>query len=109
MVTDGTKLAYKAGELVKVSAPHISQTYGCCGPADPRNRTSRVRFCCVMYGFTANADHNAAVNILGLHGASVPIRGTGAAARRGALPPCSSAGWQGHSRDREQGGWGPSP
>ena len=107
------KLAYKAGELAKVPAPYTSQT--CCrrGHVDEHNRISQARFRCVTCGFTANADHNAAINILGLHGASVPTRpparGTGAAARRGALLPCHPSGGKGTPATREQSGWGPSP
>ena len=104
------KLAYKAGGLVKVPAPYTSQTCCRCGHVDRHNRISQARFRCVACGFTANADHNAAINILGLYGASVsarpPARGIGAAARRGALPPCPPSDGKGTPATREQGGRG---
>ncbi|MCY4439457.1 MAG: zinc ribbon domain-containing protein, partial [Deltaproteobacteria bacterium] len=58
------------------------------------NRPSQTVFRCGTCGFQANADHNAALNILvraGLPPTPVSARGTGAAARRGALPPWSTA------------------
>ena len=66
------KWTYKAGELAKVPAPYTSQTCSHCGHVDPCNRITQARFRCV--GFMANADHNAAINILGLHRASVAAR-----------------------------------
>lgn len=57
----------------------------------------------------ANADHNAVVNILGRHGASVPARGIGAAARRGALSPDPPADGQGTSTTRAKSGWDQAP
>ncbi|MCY3660052.1 MAG: zinc ribbon domain-containing protein, partial [Caldilineaceae bacterium] len=53
------------------------------------NRPSQAVFACGACGFRANADHNAAVNILvraGLPCVPVSARGTGASARRGAIP-----------------------
>ncbi|MCE2515927.1 MAG: transposase [Acidobacteria bacterium] len=64
----------RAGELVKVPAPYTSQTCCRCGYVDKRNRTSQARFRCVACGFAVNADHNAAINILGRYGASMPAR-----------------------------------
>ena len=66
------KRRYKAGELAKVPASYTSQTCNRCGHVTPRNRITQARFRCV--GFMANADHNAAINILGLHRASVAAR-----------------------------------
>ena len=107
------KRTYKASELAKVPAPYTSQTCSYCGHVDPCNRTTQARFRCVACGFMANADHNATINILGQHGTSVPARpparGTGAAARRGALPPCHPPDDKGTPAPREQGGWGPNP
>ena len=54
------------------------------------NRPSQAVFHCGACGFRVPADHNAAINILvraGLPLAPVPARGTGAAARQGAIPP----------------------
>ncbi len=66
------KRTYKAGELAKVPASYTSQTCNRCGHVTPRNRITQARFRCV--GFMANADHNAAINILGLHRDSVAAR-----------------------------------
>ncbi|MYA03534.1 MAG: IS200/IS605 family element transposase accessory protein TnpB, partial [Caldilineaceae bacterium SB0664_bin_22] len=83
------KLAYKAGELRKVNPAYTSQTCSRCGHVDKSNRPSQAVFACGACGFRANADHNAAVNILvraGFPCAPVSARGTGASARRGAIP-----------------------
>lgn len=58
------KLAYKAGELVKVNPAHTSQTCSVCGHAHRDNRPLQAVFACRACGFRAHADHNAAVNIL---------------------------------------------
>ena len=87
------KFAYKAGELRFVEPAYTSQACSQCGHTAKSNRPSQAVFACGACGFQANADHNAAINILvraGLPAASVPARGT-AAARRGALPPWSVA------------------
>lgn len=47
-----------------VPAPYTSQRCVVCGCVDKRNR-SGDRFCCVMCGHKAHADHNAAINING--------------------------------------------
>lgn len=69
-------LAYKCkregGELVDVPAHGTSQTCSSCGVRDPESRKGCGRaFACTACGFTAHADHNAAVNILnrGVRGA----------------------------------------
>ena len=83
------KLAYKAGHVVKVDPAYTSQTCSRCGHAGKANRPSQAVFACQACGFQANADHNAAINILaraGLPSVPVPARGTGAAARGGAIP-----------------------
>ncbi len=88
------KFAYKAGELRFVEPAYTSQACSQCGHTAKSNRPSQPVFACGACGFQANADHNAAINILvraGLPCAPVPARGTGAAARRGALPPWSVA------------------
>ena len=53
------------------------------------NRPSQVVFGCGSCGFRANADPSAVINILvraGLPSVPVSARGTGAAARGGAIP-----------------------
>ncbi len=88
------KLAYKAGQVVCVDPAYTSQACSRCGHTAKSNRPSQAVFACGACGFRANADHNAALNILvraGLPPTPVPARGTGAAARRGALPPWSVA------------------
>ena len=83
------KLAYKASDLRKVNPAYTSQRCSRCGHVDKSNRPSQAVFACGACGFRANADHNAAINILvraGLPCVPVSARGTGAAARRGALP-----------------------
>jgi len=88
------KLEYKAGQVVYVDPAYTSQACSRCGHTAKSNRPSQTVFRCGTCGFQANADHNAALNILvraGLPPTPVSARGTGAAARRGALPPWSTA------------------
>ena len=63
-----TMLAYKlvdrGGKLVEVPAAHTSQTCACCGHVDAANRQSQAVFVCGRCGHRANADTNAAINIL---------------------------------------------
>ncbi len=83
------KLAYKAGQVVKVDPAYTSQTCSRCGHVGQANRPSQAVFACQACGWALNADHNAAINILvraGLPSVPVPARGTGAAARGGAIP-----------------------
>ena len=83
------KLAYKAGQVVKVDPAYTSQACSVCGHTHKSNRPSQAVFACRTCGFQANADHNAARNILaraGLPSVPVSARGTGASARRGAIP-----------------------
>jgi putative transposase len=58
------KLADRGGQLVEVAAAHTSQTCAACGYVDADNRREQARFICVRCGHTANADTNAAINIL---------------------------------------------
>ena len=58
------KLADRDGRLVEVNAAYTSQTCGICGCVESINRCSQSEFVCVNCGHTANADTNAAVNIL---------------------------------------------
>ncbi len=83
------KPAYKAGQVVKVGPAHTSQTSSVCGHAHTSNRPSQAVFACGACGFRSHAGHNAARNIparAGLPCVPVSARGTGAAARRGAIP-----------------------
>lgn len=67
-------LSYKLN-LIKVPAPYTSQRCHECGHIEKNNRKTQADFACVSCGYRANADHNAALNILAF--------GTGAAARGG--------------------------
>lgn len=62
-----TKIKQKAAERgvkVRVIAPkYTSQRCSCCGYIAPDNRKSQAEFNCVVCGFSANADYNAARNI----------------------------------------------
>jgi putative transposase len=62
-----TMLRYKAeergGALQEVPAAYTSQGCSACGVIHKDNRKSQTLFECVACGFTANADHNAAINI----------------------------------------------
>lgn len=80
-------LAYKAGALVKVDPAYTSQTCAVCQHVDRGKRKTQAVFQCTACGHTANADHNAAINILA-RGVPLarPARGVGASARRGAFP-----------------------
>ena len=80
-------LAYKAGALVKVDPAYTSQTCAVCQHVDRENRKTQAVFQCTACGHTANADHNAAINILA-RGVPLtrPARGVGASARRGVFP-----------------------
>ena len=59
-----TMLEYKTRRVVRVPAHHTSQTCHRCGFVAVGNRTSQATFRCLSCGHTANADLNAARNIL---------------------------------------------
>ena len=76
----GTFLAYKLGEsggrLIEVPAHYTSQTCAECGVIDAGSRQSQSRFVCTGCGHAANADENAAINILRRAGSPVqPVEG----------------------------------
>ena len=101
-------LDYKAGQVVRVPPVHTSQTCSRCGHVDKANRRSQSLFHCTdaRCGHTANADHNAAINILERGLALLPTaRGNGASARREAFGPCPlpQATDKPTSQTREQG------
>ncbi|SKC50445.1 Putative transposase DNA-binding domain-containing protein [Okibacterium fritillariae] len=52
--------------FVKVDAAYTSQTCHQCGYTSKESRESQARFRCVQCGHTANADTNAASNVLAL-------------------------------------------
>ena len=82
-------LDYKARQVVRVPPAYTSQTCAACGHVDKENRRTQAHFRCTACGHTANADRNAAQNILARGLALLPTaRGTGAAARREALGHC---------------------
>ena len=83
-------LDYKAGQVMRVDPAFTSQTCAACGHVGKENRRTQAYFRCAACGHTANADHNAALNILARGLALLPTaRGNGAAARREALGPWS--------------------
>ena len=58
------KLAERGGELRKVNPAYTSQTCSACGTIGKASRESQAAFNCGHCGHTANADTNAARNIL---------------------------------------------
>lgn len=76
-----TKLDYKlterGGTLIKVNPAYTSQTCSECGVVDAASRKSQAVFACTDCGFTANADHNAAIIILRRSTAPMPVDGSG--------------------------------
>jgi putative transposase len=58
------KLSWQGGSLVEVDYRHTSQTCSCCGYMVKENRQSQAVFKCLACGHEANADVNAARNIL---------------------------------------------
>ena len=59
------KMDANGGNLVIVPAAYTSQTCHRCGHIAKENRDSQAAFKCVECGYEANADVNAAMNILG--------------------------------------------
>ena len=59
------KMDANGGNLVIVPAAYTSQTCHQCGHVAKENRDSQAVFKCVECGYRANADVNAAMNILG--------------------------------------------
>ena len=57
-------LEYKAGAVVTVNPAYTSQTCAVCGNVDARSRRTQAVYLCVACGYVANADLNAARNIL---------------------------------------------
>jgi putative transposase len=74
----GYKLAWSGGTLLVVPPQYTSQTCHQCGNVDKANRTSQAEFICTACGHSANADVNAALNILAA-GQAVSACGAGKA------------------------------
>lgn len=60
------KLADRGGELIEVPPEYTSQTCAECGAISKASRKSQSEFCCVDCGHEADADTNAAKNIIRL-------------------------------------------
>lgn len=58
-----TKAKTRNTTVIRVPAHHTSRQCSACGHIDKNNRLSQAIFKCVTCGHTANADHNAAINI----------------------------------------------
>ncbi|MEA3460292.1 MAG: transposase, partial [Bacteroidota bacterium] len=58
------KLFWMGGMLAEVNPRHTSQQCSSCGHVAKENRMSRAEFKCIACGHEANADVNAAKNIL---------------------------------------------
>ena len=74
-LTDKATHATDLVELVAVNPAYTSQRCSDCGYAAKDNRESQAIFRCRACGFTANADVNAAINILAAGGQPVTGRG----------------------------------
>ena len=70
------KLADRGGRLFEVPAAYTSQTCSVCSHVSATNRKGQANFACVACGHEANADTNAAINILRrADGALKPVEG----------------------------------
>jgi putative transposase len=58
------KQAWLSGQVIAVPPQYTSQRCACCGHTAKDNRLTQSKFACLACGYTANADHNAAQNIL---------------------------------------------
>ena len=58
------KTQWRGGQLVAVNPAYTSQRCHACGHVDAGNRSSQSSFSCMACGHAANADTNAAKNIL---------------------------------------------
>lgn len=74
----GYKLDWAGGMLILVPPQYTSQTCHACGNVDKASRVSQACFICTACGHAANADHNAALNILAA-GQAVSACGAGTA------------------------------
>ena len=94
----------KAGtHFIRVNPAHTSTTCPSCGQRDGKNRKSQADFQCGKCGFNANADTNAAVNVL--------LRGTQAVLILAALilaAPCEPVAGQARGKTGRRVGIPPS-
>jgi putative transposase len=58
------KLAWNGGQLIAVPAHNTSRTCPACGHVSKENRKTQAKFACVSCGYSGNADHVGAINIL---------------------------------------------
>jgi len=58
------KQEWRGGEVLVVPAKNTSRCCSVCGNTSKENRRTRDRFCCLACGYQAEADFNAAKNIL---------------------------------------------
>ncbi|WP_444962965.1 RNA-guided endonuclease InsQ/TnpB family protein [Nocardiopsis sp. M1B1] len=90
------KLAHRGGTLVRVPAPGTSQRCSACGFTTPGSRQNQATFVCKKdgCGFTANADYNAARNILHLyrigHVVALPAAGRAVVRRARRVKPTTA-------------------
>lgn len=84
------KMAERGGALLEVNPANTSITCSACGVVDANSRKSQAAFVCLSCGHSANADTNAAINILRRAGcASTPVevsRNSGPMKQEGATP-----------------------
>ncbi len=71
------KMADRGGVLIEVDPAYTSQTCSACGVIDKASRKDQATFICTACGHHANADTNAAINILkrGLDTSLKPVEG----------------------------------
>jgi len=58
------KQVWRGGNVLAVPPQYTSQRCSCCGTVSKENRQSQAKFACIACGYQANADVNAAMNIL---------------------------------------------
>ena len=58
------KQDWAGGELIAIPPQYTSQRCSCCGSVSKENRKTQAKFACIVCGYQANADLNAAINIL---------------------------------------------
>jgi putative transposase len=58
------KLTWNGGQLIAVPAHNTSRTCPACGHVSRENRKTQAKFACVSCGYSGNADHVGAINIL---------------------------------------------
>ena len=86
------KLKWLGGKLVAIPPQYTSQACSHCGCVDKANRPTQAKFKCTVCGFEANADHNAALNILAAgHAVSACGAGRAQASALKQEPACGAA------------------